>query len=332
MATFKIYKLRFTSPLHVGDKREDEGVSMKTIQSDTLIAALTAVLAKVGHEVPDNGDLGFTVSSLFPYYHNEDSGVTSYFLPMPLQSRLPDLEKDKIPLAKSVKKIHWVDDDLYPSILAGKNLFNGKSEHFDHIHGEYLTTRTIPEGFIRSEVCQRVKLESRTFEKDALPYYVDRITFATGAGLYFLASGNTRLLDKGMNVLSQEGMGTDRNVGYGFFDFSTDELTIDTPSDANHVVSMSLLIPANRKQLDELFASDEIAYELIRRGGWITSMPYQQLRKNAIYGFMPGSVFNKPQNESCGTIVDLAPAIVKNSKDSHPVWRDGRAIILPIKR
>ena len=84
--------------------------------------------------------------------------------------------------------------------------------------------------------------------------------------------------------------------------------------------------------LDELFASDEIAYELTRRGGWITSMPHHQLRKNAIYAFMPGSVFNRPQGDTCGAIVDLAPAIVKNSKDSHPVWRDGRAILLPIKR
>ena len=105
-----------------------------------------------------------------------------------------------------------------------------------------------------------------------------------------------------------------------------------TEADANHAVSMSMLIPAGKEQLDELFASDEIAYELTRRGGWITSMPHHQLRKNAIYAFMPGSVFNRPQGDTCGAIVDLAPAIVKNSKDSHPVWRDGRAILLPIKR
>jgi CRISPR type III-A-associated RAMP protein Csm4 len=330
MATYKIYKLHFTSPLHIGDKRDDEGMSMKTIQSDTLIAALTAVLAKVGHEVPGNGDLGFTVSSLFPYYQRGDKDATSYFLPMPLQSRLPNLTD--VGNAKMVKKIRWVDAEFYPSILAGENLFDGKSEHFEHIHGEYLTTAVIPEGFIRSEVCQRVKLEDRTGKKDALPYYVDRITFAPGAGFYFLATGDTQLLDKGMHILSQEGIGTDRNAGYGFFEFTTDELTIDSPVDANHVVSMSLMIPADKQQLEELFASDEIAYELIRRGGWITSMPHNQLRKNAIYGFLPGSVFSKPQGEVCGTIVDLAPAIVKHSGDAHSVWRDGRSIMLPIKR
>ena len=330
MATFKIYKLNFTSPLHIGDKRDDEGVSLKTIHSDTLMAALTSLLARVGEKIPDDGDLGFTVSSLFPFYQREEGKPTSYFLPMPLQSRLPELTD--VGNAKKVKKIRWVDAELYPGILAGENLFDGKSEHFDHIHGEYLTTSSIPENFIRSEVCQRVKLESRIGEKDALPYYVDRITFAEGAGFFFLATGDTQLLDKGMNILSQEGIGTDRNAGYGFFNFTTDELTIGTPADANHVVSLSLLIPADKKQLDELFASDEIAYELTRRGGWITSMLHMQLRKNAIYGFLPGSVFNKPQSDVCGTVVDLAPGIVRSSKDSHPVWRDGRAILLPIKR
>ena len=330
MATFKIYKLHFTAPLHIGDKRDDEGVSLKTIQSDTLIAALTAVLAKVGHHVPSDGDLGFTVSSLFPYYQQGEKDATTFFMPMPLQCRLADLAD--VGKAKMVKRIRWVDTALYSSILAGENLFDGKCDYFGNIHGEYLSAKPVPDRFIQSEMCQRVKLEDRTGKHDALPYYVDRITFADNAGFYFLAAGDTKLLNKAISILAQEGIGTDRNVGYGFFDVTTEELTIDTPADANHVVSLSLLIPASKKQLDELFDSDEIAYELIRRGGWITSAPHHQLRKNAIYGFLPGSVFGKPASDVCGTIVDLAPAIVKNSSTAHPVWRDGRAIMLPIKR
>ena len=105
MATFKIYKLHFTAPLHIGDKRDDEGVSMKTIQSDTLMAALTAVLAKVGNKIPADGNLGFTVSCLFPYYQSGKEGRVSYFLPMPLQSRLPELTD--VGNAKAVKKFRW---------------------------------------------------------------------------------------------------------------------------------------------------------------------------------------------------------------------------------
>ena len=71
MATFKIFKLHFTSPLHIADRHEDNSNSLKTIQSDTLYAALMACLAKTGTEIPDDGNLGFTVSSLFPYYQRE---------------------------------------------------------------------------------------------------------------------------------------------------------------------------------------------------------------------------------------------------------------------
>lgn len=330
MATFKIYKLHFPSPLHIGSKRDDEGLSLKTIQSDTLVAAITSLLARVGETVPVDGDWGFTVSSLFPFYQEEKEKPATYFLPMPLQSRLPKLTD--VSKAKSVKKVKWVDAQLYPTLLSGENLFDDSSQHFGDIHGDYLTSNDLPSDFIRSEVCQRVMIEDRTGQSDAKPYYVDRITFADSAGLYFLATGDPRLLDKGMALLAHEGIGTDRNVGYGGFELTTDELSIATPADADHVVSLSLLIPKDKVQLSQMLASDDVAYELTRRGGWITSMPHMQLRKNAIYGFMPGSVFSCPQGEVIGAIFNLAPGIVRQSSDSHPVWRDGRAITLPIIR
>ena len=68
MATFKIYKLHFTAPLHISDQHDDLGNSQKIIQSDTLYAALMSCLAKNGEIMPEDGELGFTVSSLFPYF------------------------------------------------------------------------------------------------------------------------------------------------------------------------------------------------------------------------------------------------------------------------
>ena len=55
---FTIYKLHFTSPLHIGDARDDYSVSLKTIASDTMYAALTSCLAKLGESIPPKGDLG----------------------------------------------------------------------------------------------------------------------------------------------------------------------------------------------------------------------------------------------------------------------------------
>lgn len=337
MATFKIYKLYFTSPLHIGDQHEDGSFSLKTIQSDTLYAALTSCLAKTGNTIPANGDLGFTVSSLFPYYQQSVESRPVYFLPMPLQSRQPDLKN--VSKAKKLKKVQWVDCALYEYVLNGTSSLSNADAILPFIQGNYLTKEVLPlndDGsceFVNSEISQRVTLKSRTGQEDAKPYYVDKIIFRDHAGFFFLAEGDTTLLDKALNILAVEGIGTDRNVGFGFFEFTTDKIDIELPQEASHQLALSLLIPNTEEQLTQLMASDRVAYDFIRRGGWITTYPYTTIRKCAIYGFVPGSVFKKEPDQECkpiGKIVNLAPEIGELTPD-HPIWRNGKSIMLPIK-
>lgn len=337
MATYKIYKLHFTSPLHIADKHGDYGNSVKMIQSDTLYAALLSCLAKTGFPIPDDGDLGFAVSSLFPYFQKGQDDKPVFFLPMPMQARMSELTD--VTMAKKVKGIQWVDTDFYAKVLSGESLFNGTDAFFPYIQELYLTRTPLPEDvngskdFVRSEVSQRVTLQSRTGEEDAKPYYVDKIVFRYSSGFYFIAEGDMTLLENALRILSMEGIGTDRNVGYGFFDYSVDSLTLEEPNDANHQVALSLLIPETKEQLDDLLASDEVAYDFARRGGWITSYPYTTLRKNAIYGFMPGSVFHLEEGSAChtiGKIVNLKPEIGELTP-AHPIWRNGKSLMLPIK-
>jgi len=332
MATFKIFKLHFTSPLHIGDRHEDDGSSLKIIHSETLYAALLACLAKTGHTIPEDGDLGFTVSSLFPYFQRDKDSQPVYFLPMPLKAQPTEI-KD-ISMAKKVKNVQWIDVAIYENILSGV----GFSEAFiPNIQEAYLTNEQLPQDqngsreFVRSEVSQRVVLDSRTGEEDALPYYVDKILFRYESGLYFIAEGDTDILEKALKILSIEGIGTDKNLGFGFFDFSIDELTIELPSHAKHQVSLSLFIPESKDQLSKLMDSEDIAYDFTRRGGWITTYPYNTLRKNAIYGFLPGSVFSLKDDDCSviGKIVNLKPEIGEMTPD-HPIWRNGKAIMLPI--
>ena len=335
MATFKIFKLHFTSPLHIGDRHENNDISLTTIQSDTLYAALTSCLAKTGYDIPDNGDLGFTVSCLFPYYQRGKESQPVYFLPLPLQTHLSEID---ITVAKKIKKIQWVDVDFYNDILSGESLFDGTDKNYQYIQESYLTKTILPEDvngskeFIKSEVSQRVTVNSRTGEEDAKPYYVDKVLFRYDSGLYFLAEGNTELLEKALRILSMEGIGTDRNVGFGFFEFSSDELTMKLPEQANHQIALSLFIPESKEQLAELMDSDNVAYNFTRIGGWITTYPYSTLRKNAIYGFLPGSVFCLKSGKTCeaiGKIVNLKPEIGEFTPN-HPIWRNGKSIMLPI--
>jgi CRISPR-associated protein Csm4 len=243
-------------------------------------------------------------------------------------------------MAKKVKKIQWVDAALYAKLLSGESLFDGTDRYLPYIQESYLTETELAADvngvreYVRSEVSQRVTLQSRTGEEDAKPYYVDKILFRYESGLYFLAEGDTSILDQALHVLAAEGIGTDRNVGFGFFDFSEDSLTLDVPRDANHQVALSLFIPETKEQLRDLTASDAVAYDFARRGGWITTYPFTTLRKNAIYGFLPGSVFAIPRQQKATTIgrlVNLKPEIGDLTPD-HPVWRNGKAIMLPIKR
>ena len=331
MTTFKIYKLHFTSPLHIGDRHEDDSNSMKTIQSDSLYAALMSCLAKTGYQVPENGDLGFTVSSLFPYFQKDKDSKPIFFLPNPLKAKFIEIDAS---LAKKIKKMQWVDVSFFEKIILGEQF---SDVFINYIQESYLTKTQLPEDtngsrdFVKSEVSQRVKIVSRTGEEDAEPYYVDKILFKYESGLYFLVQGNTEMLEKALKILSIEGIGTDRNVGYGFFDFSKDELSIELPKLANHQVSLSLFIPESKDQLNKLMESEDVAYDFTRRGGWITTFPYTTLRKNAIYGFQPGSVFSLKDDDCSviGKIVNLKPEIGEMTPD-HPVWRNGKAIMLPM--
>jgi len=334
MATFDIIKLHFTSALHLSDRRDDYGMSLKSLQSDTLYAALTACLAKTEEYLPADGDLGFTISSLFPYYQTTEGSTPVYFLPKPLQARLPEM-KDAA-MAKKIKKVQWIDSRLYAKVLRGESLLGDSDKYAGCIQSAYLTESALPadvEGgreFVRSEVFQRVEKEDRTGKDDALPYYFDRILFKDYSGLYFIVTGDTERLEKAMKLLALEGIGSDRNVGFGFFEFEKGTVDIDIPAEADFLVSLSLLIPETKDQLDTLLASDKVAYDFERRGGWITTAPHKPLRKNAIYGFLPGSVFCNIGKECIGRIVNLEPTIDGVSMTRHPVWRNGRSIMLPI--
>lgn len=336
MAKFKIYKLHFSSPLHISGSRDDSGLSLRTIQSDSLYSAIMATLAKVGTEIPSNGDLGFSLSSTFPYFQETCEKAPTYFLPMPLRTKLPQL-KD-VSNAKIVKKVKWVDYRLYDKVLSGFSFFDEKEDYLPFIQNGYLTKEILPKDangtcdFIKSEVSQRVLISSRNGEDDALPYYIDKISFSYMSGLYFLTIGETELLDKAINILSQEGLGTDRNIGLGVFEVQEDTIALNVPEETNCQISLSMLIPETEQQLHQLLSSEHVAYDLTRRGGWITTYPYNTLRKNAIYAFMPGSVFNKTVSDELpiiGKIVNLTPEIGELTPN-HPIWRNGKSIMLPI--
>lgn len=328
--TFKIYKLHFTSPLHIGDARDDYSVSLKTIASDTMYAALTSCLAKLGKDIPNNGDLGCTISSLFPFYQREKGTDAILFFPKPLKQNLPTL--NDLTKAKSVKKVSWLDKTYFEKIINGEQLFANEGD-VNNVKGDFLTNNSMfDEKFISSQVFPRVTV-SRDGSEDAKPFYMDRIFFKDYSGLYFMAEGDTSNIKLALNLLQTEGIGTDRNVGNGYFEYEDESLELELPDNANCSLALSSFIPESKEQLTQLLDGDNVAYDFARRGGWITTPPHNTIRKNVIYAFTAASVFVKQTSDVyiLGRIVDLRPQLDFDPKVKHPIWRCGKALFIPTK-
>jgi len=328
--TFNIYKLHFTSPLHLGDARDDYGISLKTMASDTMYAALISSLAKLGKEIPKDGDLKCTISSLFPFYQKDKAdGNAVLFFPKPLKQTLPKSKK-AVEERKKIKKVTWLDASYFTKILRGEQLFDEQTIGGNAIQGEFMTDALIDKDFISSQVSPRVTV-SRDFSEDAKPFYMDRVTFKGYSGLFFIADGDVSLLEKALNLLQHEGIGTDRNVGNGYFEYDSTTVELDIPNGSEYALALSSFVPESKEQLQALLDSDNIAYDFQRRGGWITTPPNNTLRKNVIYAFTAASVFKHQCDgvETLGQVgIDLKPDL---QMVEHPIWRCGRALFLPIK-
>ena len=131
-------------------------------------------------------------------------------------------------------------------------------------------------------------------------------------------------------MLSDNGIGTDRNIGGGKFDVEFIDIDI-LPTIQNPTSSMilSMYIPTK----DELNSIDleKSKYDLHLRGGYISGSEFEQfrhLRKKSIYMFGPGSVFATTQPLS-GKVVDLRP--VWNDDTMHCVYRSGKPFVVPVK-
>lgn len=326
----QIFKLHFTSPLHIGNNRSDYSVSLKTIASDTMYAAMTAALAKVGNEISGNGDLGCEISSLFPFYQKDKTHAHVLFFPKPLKQQLPKISD--FSKAKGVKKVQWLDETYFNKALNGVNIV-ASDDDVSNIKGAFLSAKetVFDEKFIKSLVSERVMVESRTYDKDAMPFFMDRVEFGDYSGLYFIVKGDAALVKKALNVLSVEGIGTDRTIGNGFFEWEESTVQLNIPDNSDCALSLSSYIPCDKNELDEMLTDGQkVAYEIQRRGGWITEHVNSKIRKNVIYLFETGSVFSRhiEDIQQYGKMVDLRPDV---ETVKHPVWRNGKAIMIPIK-
>jgi CRISPR-associated protein Csm4 len=347
--TFSLIRLKFHSPLHLSKGKADYDSSSEVLHSDTIKSAIfVAALSLYGEKITEkqtntSNDFldSFSVSSAFPYYNVNKEGKDNfrYFFPKALTAKINIAGKDELKNRKQAKKIKWLDHEHFEQMLnnqlsavAEKTVAGAYlSKIFEHIEKPVL---------IQSEVVRRVTIPRDG--SDAKPFYMDRLFFGENAGMFFLIDFHnenykTEILNA-LTLLGENGFGTDRNVGNGNFsaEYIKDAITFATNPTATMQMNLSLYCP-EEQEFPQIIREDDTrtAYSLIKRGGWVANPQedkHRTLRKKSIYMFAEGSVFNVAPTSLAlkGKLVDLQPQDNAVFTQPHPIWRDGRAIFVPM--
>jgi len=344
MSRFEIVRMNFTAPLHIGKGKVDYDESDQFIHSDTLKAAIFVnALQLFGEKIfsqeegsSDNGHAflqSFTITSAFPYFRDE------YFFPKPHSKVQPvqGTEENDPKVSKKLKKIAYLGKSYFEDLLAGGNKRINKPDFIGkgNFISDHPQVKETTDPFIQSAVQQRVVV-SRNFQDDATTYYVDRLFFNENAGLFFLIQydensqpNNTRdIVKAALQMLGENGIGTDRTVGNGQFIPTFDTVEIAVPENTGYQLNLSLYCPQKKELANGTL--EDASYGLVERGGWIASpenLEHSTLRKSSIYMFAEGSIFSTDQLLT-GKIVNLQPNF---DGFDHPVWRDGTSFFLPIQ-
>jgi CRISPR type III-A-associated RAMP protein Csm4 len=323
--TYRAYFLNFDAPLHLSDHKPDSyETSESFLRSDTIVAALMAAWGKIGlKDWIGDGIMPFTVSSAFPFYQKGKMQPLLFF-PRP---KMPFKVQDQEGLvAKDVKKVKWIDQTHF------ERMINGKSIDMNNIlHGDYMTGEDFFDDFMVKQVSERVTIPRDRSAEDSKPFYMERIYFQDG-GLYFLAMGDhLDRINKALDFLQHEGIGTDRNVGHGFFTYTYKDIELSIPENTQYSMSIGLYCPVSKNVLQEDLG-EKAAYDMVKRGGYITKEGYQTLEKNSVYMMTEGSVFQKSVSIDGHPNIDLTPTNIPESlRPPHRIFRCGRTLFIPVK-
>ena len=333
--TYRI-KLRFTGPLHLSRGQSDEYDHAESVlHSDALKSALfVAVNTISGNDAAETFMKECILSSAFPF-----DKETFYFpkpmMRMPFQFKELNGAANESKLSKKLKKIEYISTGLFEKIVKADKEKEEFPLSWVSADGKFLSQDHSDEKVMTHAVQQRVNIDADRTE-DPKPYYVDRLYFKESAGLYFLADMDEQMAKtvfSALKLLGDSGIGTDRNVGMGHFDFEqkrdVDTYSFPKVSNPNASMLLSLFLP-EKEELDKEWLNRSY-YLLMKRGGYISSDAKQEFlsfRKNMVYMFKEGSVLATTETLK-GKIADLNPGNIRGL--DHKIHRDGQAFVIPIK-
>ncbi len=342
MGIYQVYRFKFKTQLHLGratGAAQTGSLGLEKtetyISADTLFSAICQTWSTfydseslkkfLKSYKEDSNTFPFMLTSAFPYADKV------HFYPIPLTFRMNEDTPDK--LKKKLKKVRFISKSIFQKIISNElpdfdkdNLINGENVWVSADEKEQLKNAMDNEPIIwETSTRPRVTIGEQNAGSEI--WHVQTVQFNKGCGLWFAAKFDSdetkRKIETLLRVLGDNGIGGERNAGYGQFKFNPAELDLPTVEDSDQFVTLSPICPKCPEQLEHLI-DGVIAYNLTPLTGWVGSHGTYKRRKQ-INMFVEGSVLNS-SDKPVGRLVDLRP-----DNWAHPVYRYGYAWQVGIK-
>lgn len=248
----------------------------------------------------------FKVSSIFPF-EIVKNGVEEiiYYLPKPLMNVNVREAVNPVEMTymKEFKKIRYIDKNIFEAILKGEIDDNILFERFlvwkrdlnESYKFNYLETLN-PTYFLHNSID---RMNSSTLQADGRGqlYWEEEFNILGNrlieSGIYFLVDGeNVSIIEAPLRLLSDIGIGGNKSIGKGSFDFKIDNFAFNQPTTYNSYISLSLFKP-NQTEI-ELLKNENVNlyYDITTRFGKVSrdfNLQFQD--KNPVTCFTEGSSF-----------------------------------------
>ncbi len=359
MGKWQLVKLNFgQSNVHFGELGIGVEESKERVRSDTLFSAwitnyahlfgrkkVEELLAKFLQPSPP-----MRISSTFIY--REWKNNTIFYLPRPLKfpTNYPH-DGDDLAFFKTYKSLNYLPLNIWERWYQGEGFTKEDTQELiDKTKGNAKGKLTEAGTFAYKEAFKHYKLPKVAIDRTTSAtnfYHTGYVQFAweqngiginSLSGLYFLVYfENQELitdLKAALKLLGEQGIGGERSSGAGVFQAEWLDLKDASPSWEN-VVNMtdesayqcliSLFWDDNQSILEQIVDDPHSSYEIQERGGWFSD---GNIRRMMVRMFAEGSVFPmEPQ----GKLANVTPRNEDGTYKTHPIYRSGISLSLPIK-
>lgn len=267
-------------------------------------------------------EIPFKVSSIFPFEEKKNSkNEIIYYFPKPITGTIVRNAKDpeEMTYMKDFKKIRYIDKTLFEGYIKGiaddndllvrfliwqKELNKEEGERNEELIEKnkfYYKKGLAPTFFLHNSID---RMSGSTLQKDGRGqlYWEGEFNFFghkllskenVVEGIYFLVDGTEISLVEGpLRLLSDIGIGGNKSIGKGSFDFVIEDFSFAPIKEYNSFVSLSLFQPC--KEEFEILKNDSVKlfYDITTRIGKVgKDFDLEFSEKNPIICFTEGSSF-----------------------------------------